>query len=242
MSCRRGPDGRAPRPRLSAASTTSSHSLSLQTHAGCCCCCWPPGGAAVKIEPGYSWSSGRAGKKVPECSARPFLQNVVLCTAAPHWPDTLCGTNGGPGLGPAILRNVCYVAVAGSVCGCAMKSSRGLFCLPADGLLLVLGWRCKYSGLTRAAAGCISSSARPAQPSPVAGCGLGTVSPEMGTGIAAGEMRTLITGDGAVSPERGHMAQLSPAPPRHRGPSLIPLLCCLAGWRRHQARHQAAIA
>ena len=144
MSCRRGPDGRAPRPRLSAASTTSSHSLSLQTHAGCCC--WPPGGAAVKIEPGYSWSSGRAGKKVPECSARPFLQNVVLCTAAPHWPDTLCGTNGGPSLGPAILRNVCYVTVAGSVCGCAMKSSRGLFCLPADGLLLVLGWRCKYTG------------------------------------------------------------------------------------------------
>ena len=167
MSCRRGPDGRAPRPRLSAASTTSSHSLSLQTHAGCCCCCWPPGGAAVKIEPGYSWSSGRAGKKVPECSARPFLQNVVLCTAAPHWPDTLCGTNGGPGLGPAILRNVCYVTVAGSVCECAMKSSRGLFCLPADGLLLVLGWRCKYSG---ADPGCswlhfIISTPSPAQPS-----------------------------------------------------------------------------
>ena len=165
MSCRRGPDGRRPAPQT-VRTTTSSHSLSLQTHAGCCCCCWPPGGAAVKIEPGYSWSSGRAGKKVPECSARPFLQNVVLCCAAPHWPDTLCGTNGGPGLGPAILRNVCYVTVAGSVCGCAMKSSRGLFCLPADGLLLVLGWRCKYTGLTRAAAGCISSSARPAQPSP----------------------------------------------------------------------------
>ena len=241
MSCRRGPDGRRPAPQT-VRTTTSSHSLSLQTHAGCCCCCWPPGGAAVKIEPGYSWSSGRAGKKVPECSARPFLQNVVLCCAAPYWPDTLCGTNGGPGLGPAILRNVCYVTVAGSVCGCAMKSSRGLFCLPADGLLLVLGWLCKYTGLTRAAAGCISSSALPAQPSPVAGCGLGTVSPEMGTGPAAGGMRTLITGNGAMSPERGHMAQLSPAPPRHRGPSLIPLLCCLAGGRRHQARHQAAIA
>ena len=241
MSCRRGPDGRRPAPQT-VRTTTSSHSLSLQTHAGCCCC-WPPGGAAVKIEPGYSWSSGRAGKKVPECSARPFLQNVVLCCAAPHWPDTLCGTNGGPRLGPAILRNVCYVTVAGSVCGCAMKSSRGLFCLPADGLLLVLGWRCKYTGLTRAAAGCISSSARqpsPAQPS-------GRVRARHGVSGDGDwdrgcEMRTLITGNGAMSPERGHMAQLSPAPPRHRGPSLIPLLCCLAGGRRHQARHQAAIA